>query len=104
MINDLEVGRDRRRRAVGADGGLLCQAGKSAAARRVAGQGDDADRSWCIASAWACARPTRTGNGSSTGSSRRTSRAINKILLDFGVPLLDENNQPIGAEAAAKSP
>lgn len=30
--------------------------------------------------------------------------AINKVLLDFGVPLLDENNRPIGAEAAAKSP
>ncbi|MBR0754787.1 substrate-binding domain-containing protein [Bradyrhizobium jicamae] len=29
--------------------------------------------------------------------------AINKILLDFGVPLLDENNRPIGAEAANKS-
>ncbi len=30
--------------------------------------------------------------------------AINKILLDFGVPLLDENDQPISAEAATKSP
>ncbi|MBI5261379.1 MAG: quinoprotein dehydrogenase-associated putative ABC transporter substrate-binding protein [Bradyrhizobium sp.] len=30
--------------------------------------------------------------------------AINKILLDFGVPLLDENDRPIGAEAATKSP
>jgi hypothetical protein len=30
--------------------------------------------------------------------------AINKILLDFGVPLLDENDQLIGAETAAKSP
>lgn len=30
--------------------------------------------------------------------------AINKVLLDFGVPLLDENNRPIGAESAAKSP
>jgi quinoprotein dehydrogenase-associated probable ABC transporter substrate-binding protein len=30
--------------------------------------------------------------------------AINKVLLDFGVPLLDENNRPIGPEAAAKSP
>ena len=30
--------------------------------------------------------------------------AINKILLDFGVPLLDENNQPIGLETATKSP
>jgi quinoprotein dehydrogenase-associated probable ABC transporter substrate-binding protein len=29
---------------------------------------------------------------------------INKILLDYGVPLLDENNRPIGAEAATKSP
>jgi hypothetical protein len=29
---------------------------------------------------------------------------INKILLDYGVPLLDENNQPIGPETAAKSP
>jgi quinoprotein dehydrogenase-associated probable ABC transporter substrate-binding protein len=29
---------------------------------------------------------------------------INKILLDYGVPLLDENNKPIGAETAAKSP
>ena len=30
--------------------------------------------------------------------------AINKILLDFGVPLLDENDKPIVAEAATKSP
>jgi quinoprotein dehydrogenase-associated probable ABC transporter substrate-binding protein len=30
--------------------------------------------------------------------------AINRILLDYGVPLLDENDRPIGAEAATKSP
>jgi quinoprotein dehydrogenase-associated probable ABC transporter substrate-binding protein len=30
--------------------------------------------------------------------------AINRILLDFGVPLLDENDQPIRMEAAAKQP
>ena len=30
--------------------------------------------------------------------------AINRILLDFGVPLLDEDNQPIRAEAVTKSP
>ena len=30
--------------------------------------------------------------------------AINKILLDYGVPLLDENDRPIGADTAAKSP
>jgi ABC-type amino acid transport substrate-binding protein len=30
--------------------------------------------------------------------------AINKILVDYGVPLLDENDQPIGTEAATKSP
>jgi quinoprotein dehydrogenase-associated probable ABC transporter substrate-binding protein len=29
---------------------------------------------------------------------------INRILLDFGVPLLDENDQPIRMEAAAKQP
>ncbi|HLZ04735.1 MAG TPA: substrate-binding domain-containing protein [Bradyrhizobium sp.] len=29
---------------------------------------------------------------------------INKILLDFGVPLLDENNKPISVETATKSP
>ena len=29
---------------------------------------------------------------------------INKILLDFGVPLLDENDQPIRLETATKSP
>ncbi|MCC8960800.1 quinoprotein dehydrogenase-associated putative ABC transporter substrate-binding protein [Bradyrhizobium sp. Pear76] len=29
---------------------------------------------------------------------------INKILLDFGVPLLDENDRPIGPETATKSP
>jgi hypothetical protein len=27
---------------------------------------------------------------------------INKILLDFGVPLLDENDRPITAEAQTK--
>src|SRR6478736_8940246 len=30
--------------------------------------------------------------------------AINRILLDFGVPLLDEDNRPISAEAVTKSP
>lgn len=30
--------------------------------------------------------------------------AINKILLDFGVPLLDENDRPISAETATKRP
>ena len=30
--------------------------------------------------------------------------AINKILLGFGVPLLDENDRPIGMETATKSP
>ena len=30
--------------------------------------------------------------------------AINKILLDYGVPLLDENDQPITAQTVAKSP
>src|SRR5882757_8542723 len=28
--------------------------------------------------------------------------AINKILLDFGVPLLDENDRPLGSETATK--
>jgi quinoprotein dehydrogenase-associated probable ABC transporter substrate-binding protein len=30
--------------------------------------------------------------------------AINKILLEFGVPLLDENDRPIGTETTAKRP
>jgi quinoprotein dehydrogenase-associated probable ABC transporter substrate-binding protein len=30
--------------------------------------------------------------------------AINKILLDFGVPLLDDNDRPITAETATKQP
>lgn len=30
--------------------------------------------------------------------------AINKVLMDFGVPLLDENNRPIVADSAAKAP
>jgi quinoprotein dehydrogenase-associated probable ABC transporter substrate-binding protein len=30
--------------------------------------------------------------------------AINKILLDFGVPLLDNNDQPISLETVTKSP
>jgi quinoprotein dehydrogenase-associated probable ABC transporter substrate-binding protein len=30
--------------------------------------------------------------------------AINKILLEYGVPLLDENDRPIGSETATKSP
>ena len=29
--------------------------------------------------------------------------AINKILLDYGVPLLDENDRPLGAETATKA-
>jgi hypothetical protein len=30
--------------------------------------------------------------------------AINRLLLDFAVPLLDENDQPIKAETLAKKP
>ena len=30
--------------------------------------------------------------------------AINKIMLEFGIPLQDENDQPISLEAATKSP
>jgi quinoprotein dehydrogenase-associated probable ABC transporter substrate-binding protein len=30
--------------------------------------------------------------------------AINKILLDFGVPLLDENDRPLGTEMTTKRP
>jgi quinoprotein dehydrogenase-associated probable ABC transporter substrate-binding protein len=30
--------------------------------------------------------------------------AINKILFDFGVPLLDENDRPLGSETATKLP
>jgi hypothetical protein len=30
--------------------------------------------------------------------------AINKILLDFGVPLLDENDRPLTAEITTKQP
>jgi hypothetical protein len=30
--------------------------------------------------------------------------AINKILLDFGVPLLDENDRPITAEMTTNKP
>ena len=30
--------------------------------------------------------------------------AINKILLDYGVPLLDENDRALGAETATKAP
>jgi quinoprotein dehydrogenase-associated probable ABC transporter substrate-binding protein len=29
---------------------------------------------------------------------------INRILIDYGIPLLDENNRPIGTETATKSP
>src|SRR5712675_1599849 len=35
---------------------------------------------------------------------RENQPAINKILLDFGVPLLDENDRPISAEMTTKSP
>ena len=35
---------------------------------------------------------------------RENQPAINKILLDYGVPLLDENDHPISLETAIKSP
>src|SRR5882724_6383910 len=35
---------------------------------------------------------------------RENQPAINRILLDFGVPLLDENDRPITAATAAKQP
>ena len=104
MIKDLARGRDRRRRSVGSDRRLLRQAGQSAAACHAAGQGDDRAQNWSIASAWGCARRIRTGSASSTSLIQENQPAINKILLDFGVPLLDENDRPIGAETATKSP
>jgi len=35
---------------------------------------------------------------------RENQPAINKILLDYGVPLLDENDHPISLETATKLP
>jgi hypothetical protein len=35
---------------------------------------------------------------------RENQQAINEILLEFGVPLLDENDRPIGRGATTNSP
>ena len=97
-----EIGRDRRRCAVGADGRLLCAAGephlpvvplvKEPRAEGVLSYRDGG---------------ARGGSGvaaSAEPADRGEPGEIDQILLDFGVPLLDEGNHLITAEAAAASP
>ena len=66
MIDDLDVGTDRRRHSVGTDGGLLRQEGQSAAPCHAAGQGNDGAAAGLSHRHGRAARPTRTGSGSST--------------------------------------
>ena len=67
-------GRDRRGRALGADGRLLRQASRHAVDARSADQGEGRATGSPIASAWACGFPIRTGNASSIASFTTTSR------------------------------
>ncbi len=104
MIKDLRRGKIDAAHSVGSDGRASTPRRPTRRfmsrrwSRKPRGPGSS------IASAWACAAPTRTGSGSSTALIQENQPAINKILLDFGVPLLDENDRPIGAETATKSP
>ena len=103
MIDDLTKGRDRRRHSVGTDGGLLCQEGEPAAPCYAACQGNDRT---------AARLSHRHGRAAADQNWKRqlnrliqeNQPAINKILLDFGVPLLDENDSRSSAETATKSP
>ena len=60
------------------------------------------DRNWCIGSAWASGGPELEAVAQRLIQENQPE--INKILFGYGLPLLDENNQPISAEAATKSP
>ena len=61
-------------------------------------------RDWPFASAWACGPADQNWKRQLNRLIQENQPAINKILLDFGVPLLDENDRPIGAETATKVP
>jgi len=101
MIKDLTSGRSTPP-FCGAAGRLLCkQANRRSTSRRSSRK-----------------RPDRTRlshrHGRSTGRPELETAAqppdpgepaaINKILLDFGVPLLDDNDRPITVESATKQP
>ena len=99
-----DVGQDRRRHSVGTDGGLLC-------ARRRTRR--SMSRLWSRKQtgprlAYRIGMGVRAADQNWKRQLNRLIQenqpAINKILLDFGVPLLDENDRPIGAETATKVP
>jgi|SRR5215813_7208774 len=53
-----------------------------------------------------CADPRNLPFSNETGENKLAVLFAEKLQkkLDYGVPLLDENNKPIGAETATKSP
>ena len=103
MIARPDVGPDRRRDPLGSDGGLLCP--KKAKPLRVTP---------LLKEKTGPRLAYRIGmgvRGADQNWKRQLNRliqenqpAINKILIDFGVPLLDENDRLIGAETPTKSP
>ena len=103
MIKDLAQGQDRRRRPVGPMAGYYAKKANpplhvtplvKETTGPEAGLSHRHGRARRGPELEAAAQPPDPGEPA----------AINKILLDFGVPLLDENDRPIGAETATKSP
>ena len=104
MTKDLMAGADRRRHPVGTDGGLFMPSRRTRRSTSRRSSRRSRDRGSLIASAWVFGRPIRTGSGMLNRLIQENQPAINKILLDFGVPLLDENDKPISAETVTKQP
>ena len=50
---------------------------------------------WSSASAWACAKAIRIGSGQLNTLIAANASDINDILKSYGVPLLDEKDEPI---------
>ena len=84
--------------------GYYAKKGQPAAACHAAGQGNHRDRRLVYRIGMGVRPADQNWKRQLNRLIQENQPAINKILLDFGVPLLDENDRPIGAETATKSP
>ncbi len=96
MIKDIRSGEIDAGVLWGPIAGYFAGKGGEKLDRRAARQGrQEAAAAWSSASPWACARATTCGSASSTTSSASVRPTSTACCSDYGVPLLDEQNQPI---------
>ena len=69
---------------------------------RAADQRDKAARDLPFASAWACGVRTRTGSAAQPADPGKSDRRSTSSCSSYGVPLLDEKDQPITESSLAK--